>query len=84
LINLILIYSKDQEEDVHELASGQHAAVIHVRLALRDKLAAEQRINFAVWDSRVQAGAHPEDVAESLGMRRSTVFAWLAKFARVT
>jgi transposase len=29
---------------------------------------------------QIQAGAHPEDVATSLGMRRSTVFAWLAKF----
>jgi transposase len=29
---------------------------------------------------QIQAGAHPEDVAKSLGMRRSTVFAWLAKF----
>ncbi|MDQ3762850.1 MAG: IS630 family transposase [Actinomycetota bacterium] len=29
---------------------------------------------------QIQAGAHPEDVAESLGMDRSTVFAWVAKF----
>jgi transposase len=29
---------------------------------------------------QVQAGVHPEDVARSLGMDRSTVFAWLAKF----
>jgi transposase len=29
---------------------------------------------------QIQAGAHPEDVAKSLGMRRYTVFAWLAKF----
>jgi transposase len=29
---------------------------------------------------QIQAGAHPEDVAESLGMDRSTVFAWMAKF----
>ncbi|MGH3797437.1 MAG: helix-turn-helix domain-containing protein, partial [Pseudonocardiaceae bacterium] len=29
---------------------------------------------------RIQAGAHPEDVAGSLGMDRSTVFAWVAKF----
>jgi transposase len=29
---------------------------------------------------QIQAGAHPEEVATSLGMRRSTVFAWLAKF----
>jgi transposase-like protein len=29
---------------------------------------------------QIQASAHPEDVATSLRMRRSTVFAWLAKF----
>ena len=29
---------------------------------------------------RIQAGAHPEDVADSLGMQRSTVYAWMAKF----
>ncbi|MGH4016875.1 MAG: helix-turn-helix domain-containing protein [Pseudonocardiaceae bacterium] len=29
---------------------------------------------------QIQAGARPEDVAESLGMDRSTVFAWVAKF----
>lgn len=29
---------------------------------------------------QIQAGAHPENVAESLGMDRSTVFAWVAKF----
>jgi len=29
---------------------------------------------------QIQSGAHPEDVAESLGMDRSTVFAWVAKF----
>ncbi|HEX8933767.1 MAG TPA: helix-turn-helix domain-containing protein [Pseudonocardiaceae bacterium] len=29
---------------------------------------------------QIQAGAHPEDVAQSLGMDRSTVFAWMAKF----
>lgn len=29
---------------------------------------------------QIQAGVHPEDVAESLGMDRSTVFAWVAKF----
>jgi transposase len=29
---------------------------------------------------QIQAGAHPEDVATSLGLTRSTVFAWMAKF----
>jgi transposase len=29
---------------------------------------------------QIQAGAHPEDVAKSLGLTRSTVFAWVAKF----
>lgn len=29
---------------------------------------------------RIQAGAHSEDVAASLGITRSTVFAWLVKF----
>jgi transposase len=29
---------------------------------------------------QIQGGVHPEDVAESLGMDRSTVFAWMAKF----
>ncbi|MDQ3760488.1 MAG: hypothetical protein M3460_01940 [Actinomycetota bacterium] len=29
---------------------------------------------------QIQGGAHPEDVAESLEMDRSTVFAWVAKF----
>jgi transposase len=29
---------------------------------------------------RVQAGAHPEDVAEALGLHRKTVYGWLAKF----
>lgn len=29
---------------------------------------------------QIQGGAHPEDVANSLGMTRSTVFAWVAKF----
>lgn len=29
---------------------------------------------------RIRAGAHPEDVADSLEMRRSTVYGWLAKF----
>jgi hypothetical protein len=52
-INRILIYSKDQETDARELASGQHAAGVHVKLALRNKLLPEQRINFAVWDARV-------------------------------
>ena len=35
------------------MASGQHAAGVHVKLALRNKLLPEQRINFAVWDARV-------------------------------
>ena len=29
---------------------------------------------------QVQAGAHPEDVAETLGLHRKTVYGWLAKF----
>ncbi len=29
---------------------------------------------------QIQEGAHPEDVAEALGMARSTVFGWLAKY----
>lgn len=29
---------------------------------------------------QIEDGAHPEDVAEALGMNRSTVFAWLAKY----
>lgn len=29
---------------------------------------------------QIQQGAHPEYVARSLGMDRSTVFAWVAKF----
>lgn len=29
---------------------------------------------------RVQAGAHPEDVAAALGLHRKTVYGWLAKF----
>ncbi len=29
---------------------------------------------------QIQAGAHPEDIATALGMARSTVFGWLAKY----
>jgi transposase len=29
---------------------------------------------------QIQAGAHPEDIAAALGMARSTVFGWLAKY----
>jgi transposase len=29
---------------------------------------------------QIQAGAHPEAIAEALGLARSTVFAWIAKF----
>lgn len=29
---------------------------------------------------QVQAGAHPEDVAETLGLHRKTVYGWLARF----
>jgi transposase len=29
---------------------------------------------------RVEAGAHPEDVAEALGLARGTVYMWLAKY----
>jgi transposase len=29
---------------------------------------------------QIQEGAHPEDVAEALGMARSTVFGWLARY----
>ena len=29
---------------------------------------------------QIQAGAHPEDIAAALGLARSTVFGWLAKF----
>jgi transposase len=29
---------------------------------------------------QVQAGAHPEDVAQALGLHRKTVYGWLAKF----
>ena len=52
-INRILIYSKDQEQDAHELAGEHYAAGVHVKLALREKLLPEQRINFAIWDARV-------------------------------
>ena len=31
---------------------------------------------------QMQDGAHPEDVAAALGLRRSTVYGWLAKFRR--
>ncbi len=52
-INRILIYSKDQEQDAHDLASEHHTAGVHVKLVLRETLLPEQRINFAVWDARV-------------------------------
>jgi transposase len=29
---------------------------------------------------QIEAGAHPEDVADALGMQRSTVYSWWAKF----
>ena len=29
---------------------------------------------------QVQAGVHPEDVAQTLGLHRKTVYGWLAKF----
>jgi transposase len=29
---------------------------------------------------QVQAGAHSEDVAQTLGLHRKTVYGWLAKF----
>jgi transposase len=29
---------------------------------------------------QVEAGAHPEDVAETLGLHRKTVYGWLAKY----
>jgi transposase len=30
--------------------------------------------------AQIEGGAHPEDVAETLGLHRSTVFGWVAKF----
>jgi hypothetical protein len=33
---------------------------------------------------QVQAGAHPEEVARTLGLHRKTVYGWLAKFASLT
>lgn len=29
---------------------------------------------------QIQAGAHPQAIAEALGLARSTVFAWVAKY----
>lgn len=30
--------------------------------------------------AQIEAGAHPEDVADALGLHRSTVFGWVARF----
>ena len=29
---------------------------------------------------QIQAGAHPEAIAEALGLARSTVFGWMARY----
>jgi transposase-like protein len=30
--------------------------------------------------AQIEGGAHPEDVAQALGLHRSTVFGWVAKY----
>jgi hypothetical protein len=52
-IHRVIIYSKDQQKDAHDLASEHHECGVHVKLALREKLQPDQGINFAVWDERV-------------------------------
>lgn len=52
-IQRIIIYSKDQDKDALGLAKEQHEAGIQVKLALREKVLPDQRINFAIWDARV-------------------------------
>ena len=52
-IQRVIIYSEAQREVAIELAKEQHDAGIQVRLALREALRPDQRINFAIWDSRI-------------------------------
>jgi hypothetical protein len=53
LIQRIVIYSEDQRKDAFDLAAEHHAAGIQVKLALRETLRPEQRINYAIWDGQV-------------------------------
>jgi hypothetical protein len=53
LIQRIVIYSEDQRKDAFDLAAEHHTAGIQVKLALRETLRSEQRINYAIWDGQV-------------------------------
>lgn len=52
LIQRIIIYSEDQQKEALELAKEQHDGGIQVKLALRESLRPEHRVNFAIWDER--------------------------------
>lgn len=53
VIQRIIIYPEDQQKEAFELTREQHDSGIQVKLALRDPLRPEYRINFAIWDTRV-------------------------------
>lgn len=52
-IQRVIIYSESQREDAFRLAKKHHGAGVEIKLALREALRPEQRINFAVWDERI-------------------------------
>lgn len=53
LIQRIIIYSEGQQKEAFGLAKAQHDSGIQVKLALRESLRPEHRINFAIWDAHV-------------------------------
>ncbi|MGH4008712.1 MAG: hypothetical protein ACRDTH_11260 [Pseudonocardiaceae bacterium] len=52
LIQRIIIHSEGQQQEALELAKEQHDSGIQVKLALRESLRPEHRINFVIWDAR--------------------------------
>lgn len=52
IIQRVIIYSEGQQKETFELAKEQHDGGIQVKLALRESLRPEHRINFAIWDTR--------------------------------
>lgn len=52
-IRRIIIYSEGQDNNALELAKELNEAGVQVKLASRETLRPEQRINFALWDARV-------------------------------